>query len=233
MTNTTNTPHFEIEIKSLLGSRENAEDLKKKLRAHTADLQLVEQSKQLNHYFIGDDLSQLEKIVGPHLSAKDFARLQEILRKGKKISVRTRLLNDQVILVLKASIDDTTSSNGISRMEFEATVPDLKLEELDNLLIKSGLSYQAKWSREREAYKLPEKNITVCIDKNAGYGYLAEFEAVVDGEEHAASAKSSLQKLMAELDAEELQQDRLERMFAFYNEHWPEYYGTEKMFTVE
>jgi hypothetical protein len=38
---------------------------------------------------------------------------------------------------------------------------------------------------------------------------------------------------MKSVGAEELNQDRLARMFAFYNAHWPEYYGTEKVFTVE
>jgi hypothetical protein len=38
---------------------------------------------------------------------------------------------------------------------------------------------------------------------------------------------------MAKLGVEELPQDRLERMFAHYNAHWPEYYGTEKVFVIE
>jgi len=35
---------------------------------------------------------------------------------------------------------------------------------------------------------------------------------------------------MAKLGATELTQDRLERMFAYYNANWPAYYGTEKVF---
>jgi hypothetical protein len=38
---------------------------------------------------------------------------------------------------------------------------------------------------------------------------------------------------MKELGVKELDQKRLERMFAFYNTHWPEYYGTDKIFTIE
>jgi len=38
---------------------------------------------------------------------------------------------------------------------------------------------------------------------------------------------------MTKLDVEELPQDRLERMFAYYNKNWPEYYGTEKIFVIE
>ncbi len=38
---------------------------------------------------------------------------------------------------------------------------------------------------------------------------------------------------MKEVGVAELPQDRLERMFAYYNLHWPEYYGTENIFTIE
>jgi uncharacterized protein (DUF1778 family) len=49
----------------------------------------------------------------------------------------------------------------------------------------------------------------------------------------AEVARDEIRALMAELDAPELPQDRLERMFAFYNEHWPEYYGTDKIFSLQ
>jgi hypothetical protein len=42
-----------------------------------------------------------------------------------------------------------------------------------------------------------------------------------------------VEALMKECGVEELPQERLERMFAFYNTHWPDYYGTEKIFTIE
>ena len=43
---------FEIEIKSLLGSKEKADELKKKLKELDPNLKLNSQNKQLNHYFI-------------------------------------------------------------------------------------------------------------------------------------------------------------------------------------
>ena len=71
------------------------------------------------------------------------------------------------------------------------------------------------------------------MDRNAGYGYLAEFEKMIDDGREAEYAKQELKALMAELKCQELAQDRLERMFTFYNEHWEEYYGTDKVFVVE
>ncbi len=74
--------------------------------------------------------------------------------------------------------------------------------------------------------------MNVCIDKNAGYGYLAEFERIVgEGDDHAA-VRAELEAAMAELGVLELPQDRLARMFDFYNQNWAEYYGTDKTFTI-
>ncbi|MDP3957048.1 MAG: hypothetical protein Q8Q10_00910 [bacterium] len=222
---------FEIEIKSLLGSKENADTLKERFVVLFPQARLTSKNKQLNHYFEGGDFVKLqEKFIGcvpiDHKEA-----FENILRVGKNHSVRTRQLDETVILVIKASIDDTTSSNGISRMECEVTFPEFTLDELDRLLLEADFSYQAKWSREREQYEADE--ITLCIDKNAGYGYLAEFEKVIPDAKDAEAARDALRNVMGKLGAQELAQDRLERMFAFYNAHWPEYYGTDKVFTLE
>ena len=44
--------------------------------------------------------------------------------------------------------------------------------------------------------------------------------------------RAEIDELMAELGVEELSQEQLARMFAFYNENWPDYYGTDKTFFV-
>jgi adenylate cyclase class IV len=99
--------------------------------------------------------------------------------------------------------------------------------------LESGFKYQAKWSREREEYDY--KGMNVCLDKNAGYGYLAEFEKVLQGGDDSAlaSARAEIESVMRELGVAELPQDRLERMFAHYNQNWPDYYGTDKVFVIE
>src|SRR6185503_16182832 len=134
------------------------------------------------------------------------------------------------LLVIKGASDDTSSSNGTARMEFEAKV-DLSLDHLDKILLKSEFQYLSKWSRERQEFKY--KGLNVTIDKNAGYGYLAEFEKVVEDPSQATETKSLIRDKMKDLGVEELKQDRLGRMFEFYNAHWDEYYGTEKVFNIE
>lgn len=221
---------YEIEIKSLLGEEENAKKLYEKMCQLDPNCARVTGSRQLNHYFEGGDMEELLKAASLHLADDQLKKLSHIVNAGRDFSVRTRQKDEQVLLVVKASIDEGTSANSVSRLEFEEEVP-LSLAELDQLLVGAGFSYQAKWSREREEYNY--KGVNVCLDKNAGYGYLAEFEKVLDDEAALAAARAELSGIMSELGVAELPQDRLERMFAFYNSHWPDYYGTDKVFVIE
>jgi len=222
---------YEVEIKSLLGSKESANSLVDLLMKSDPSTKLIATEKQLNHYFNSvSDTKSLQKALNPYITKEKQAAFGKILTDGKKLSVRTRDANGKVIFVIKASVGDDTSSNGVKRIEFESVVP-LSLEELDQLLIKSGLTYQAKWSRERQEYV--SGDVHVCLDKNAGYGYLAEFEKVVTDEKSLDVAKKSLLSFMDKLGVEELPQDRLERMFAHYNANWQSYYGTDNIFTIK
>ncbi|MDO8729264.1 MAG: CYTH domain-containing protein [bacterium] len=219
---------YEIEIKSLLGNQESADKLKRKIKEKGGIL--VKKNNQLNHYFILNDAEKFKAKFNSHLSGEDKIKFNKILEEGSNFSVRTRYTDGEVRLVVKASIGSDTSANGVSRMEFESEMKML-LDDLDKLLLDAGLEYQAKWSREREEYKLGDTNI--CIDKNAGYGYLAEFEQIVTDRTLVDSVKNKLLGMMRDFEVEELPQDRLERMFAHYNGNWRDYYGTDKIFNVE
>lgn len=230
---------YEIEIKSLLGSRENAENLKLAMVRVDPTTKLITTSHQLNHYFEGGNLLALaESVAYRCLSPDKCLHFEDIAKTAKTFSVRSRQKDDAVFFVVKASVDADledgadagTSDNGISRIEFEENVT-IPLDALDSLILGSGFTYQAKWSREREEYTC--RGITVCLDKNAGYGWLAEFEKMVDEEDKIAPARDEVRSLMKDLGVEELSQERIERMFKYYNEHWKEYYGTDKTFTIE
>jgi predicted adenylyl cyclase CyaB len=222
--------HYEVEIKALLQSEENARALLEKMKQSDPNLVSKGSHKQLNHYFQGGDLDKLYEKLSPLLSEEQRKRFADIKQRANTFSVRTRWADGRVILVIKASVDDTTSSNGTARIEFETEL-NVSLEELDKLILDSGFEYQAKWSRERTDYTY--RDTSVSIDKNAGYGYLAEFESIEDSADSLDAAKERLRKMMNELGVEELPQDRLERMFSYYNENWPDYYGTEKIFNIE
>lgn len=270
---------YEIELKSLLGSKEKADELKRRLRKLFPQLVALPHHKQLNHYFkltshafsekrviattanvahTNDEKKEFGavlKAITPLLSEAKQVELSRILQNVEgDVSIRTREADGKVLFILKASIGDDTSANGVSRIEFECVIAPIEdgrdcgatnaahankeaaqrprtLEGLDKILLDAGLSYQAKWSREREEYH--DKHIHVTIDKNAGYGYLAEFEQILEDKEKSVEAKKELLELMDKLGVAELPQDRLERMFSHYNKHWEEYYGTDKVFVIE
>lgn len=222
---------YEVEIKSLLGSKDSAELLKNNLQKLYPDTKLVSKGSQLNHYFNPPkDFSLIENNFAKYIPEDKKSTFANILEHGQKLSIRTRDADGKVILVIKASVGDDTSSNGVKRIEFESVMP-MKLAELDKLLLDSGCSYQAKWSREREEFKSGDMH--VCIDKNAGYGYLAEFEKVSEDESALDSIRTTLLQEMKKLGVTELPQDRLERMFAHYNANWEKYYGTDNIFNIE
>ena len=226
---------YEVEVKSLLGDSEKAEALRQKMLQLDPSATLLALGRQLNHYFEGGSLSSLLEKARPHLSKAAAARLAELAGKATAFSVRTRLIDhgkgdEKVLLIAKATVGADSSENGVARIEFEETVP-LSLEELDDLVMAAGFRYQAKWSRQREEYLC--RGINVTLDKNAGYGWLAEFERVVGDPTEVVQAERDVRTLMERLGVIELPQERLERMFAHYNAHWQDYYGTEKIFVVE
>jgi predicted adenylyl cyclase CyaB len=221
---------YEVEVKSLLGSLERANTLRKALKKVDAKTKLISRNKQLNHYFIGGDLQKLARNAADYLLPDAANRLSDIARNASEASIRTRDKDGEVLLVVKASVGTDSSSNGVARLEFEEPV-NMSLEELDELVQKAGYKYQAKWSREREEYRV--KGINVTLDRNAGYGWLAEFERIVSEKAEIRKARGAIDALMQELGIEELAQDRLQRMFEHYNKNWNMYYGTDKIFTIE
>lgn len=221
---------YEVEVKALLGGAARAEKLRHAMKKADASCEMYSKNKQRNHYFEGGTIEKLAAVVASHLNDATRAKLTDLASRAKSFSVRTRDKDGEVLLVIKASVDDTTSENGIARIEFEEKVP-LTLKGLDDCVLSAGFKYQAKWSREREEYTC--RGVNVMLDKNAGYGWLAEFERVVDDETEVGPARKEIRALMRDLAVEELPQDRLERMFAHYNAHWPEYYGTDRIFVIE
>jgi adenylate cyclase class IV len=225
--------NYEIEIKSLLGTLDAANRLKKNIIEIDASAGPVAVSNQQNHYFEGGDVHSLTEKIAPLLKEEEALSLKKIAKEATKLSVRTRWIEVEgtARIVVKASLGADSSANGVVRAELDAVVPALSLDDLDALVLSAGYRYQAKWSRSREEYRLGD--VAICIDKNAGYGYLAEFERVITDAHEADVAKADIVLLMERLGVTELSQERLERMFAYYNTHWQEYYGTDKIFTIE
>lgn len=222
--------NYEVEIKSLIGGKDQAQALVEKMERYDKAFVYVGKHNQLNHYFVKGNHMLLRSKLEAHLLVDRQQEFDDMLAKIRDFSVRTRQADNKVYFVIKATVDDTTSANGTARQEFESMVY-LTLEELDRILLDCGFEYQAKWSREREEYRYNGMNVTV--DKNAGYGYLAEFESIITDLAKAEEAKTAIREKMNELGVAELDQGRLARMFDYYNKNWEEYYGTDKTFNIE
>ena len=224
------TTQYEIEIKVLLGSSAEKDRLLKNLQSNGKALVLKGENTQLNHYFIGGDIAKLEQAIRNMIPENKKASFHHIVENGKKLSVRTRYVDGKTILVIKASIDDTTSSYGTARIEWEMDFLGTHINIVDQILLDTGFEYQAKWSRAREEYSYGDT--TICIDRNAGYGYLAEFERVVEDASKTEIVKKDIRSLIESLGFSEFPHDQHERMFAHYNANWRDYYGTDNIFTI-
>src|SRR3989344_7262021 len=101
---------YEIEIKSLLGDKENADALIEKLK-NDPTFESLGSHSQLNHYFVDGNLSELLMQVYEHLEKEKQEQLNQIAEHATDFSVRTRLADGKVILVVKATLDGSTSFN--------------------------------------------------------------------------------------------------------------------------
>ena len=101
-----------------------------------------------------------------HISHEEAESLHKLTKEAKSFSVRTRGTKDETILVVKATVNDETSSNGTARIEWEVDLAPMTLEAMDEKVLAAGFEYQAKWSRSRDEYRLNAET-ALCIDKNA------------------------------------------------------------------
>jgi predicted adenylyl cyclase CyaB len=220
---------YEIEIKSLLGSQQNVDALLKKLKEADESFKQTDEQLQLNHYFINGKLANLIQKLSPYFNAEQIKILQDIDEVAKAISVRARQKNEVTYMVVKGSLDSADANHSSRRMEFEDPI-ELDIEQLDDLVLAAGFELEAKWSAARKMYLF--KDMTVDVMFSPGYGYVVEFEKVISDESQIEQTRQNLLALMRDFGVEELNAERLNRMFAYYNQNWAEYYGTNKVFTI-
>ena len=110
---------YEVEIKSLLGSVERADAVRKALISLDPSCKLESRNKQLNHYFEGSTLAELAKVIAPHISGVAEIKLDDLAERASDFSVRSRDKDGTVYIVVKASVGSDTSANGVARIEFE------------------------------------------------------------------------------------------------------------------
>ena len=221
------TKSIEVEIKSLLTSREQVDAVLARMKRVDASTRLVAEQGQLNHYFCSGSPAGLQKLLLGLSKPTEASQLADC----QSFSLRTRSVDGACLIVVKAKLDSTCAVHGLARVEYNFEMPGMGIAAVDAMILSHGFEYQAKWSRHRQQYRCAGAN--VCIDKNAGYGYLVEVEILAESEGEIDSTKAQIYALMEQLELTELPQARLDRMFDYYNTHWREYYGTQKIFVVE
>lgn len=220
---------FEVEVKSI-----PTKNIIKQIQDHPESI-LVGSSKQLNHYFSGILHLDVLDVLSPVTARSERDNLKTLLTDPSltKLSVRTRYDDSENTpndsqLIIKASINDTSSENGTIRREEQITVY-LSIQALDLILQENGLTVQSKWRRSRETYLY--KDVTICVDFDAGYGDVVEVEKLVSTKEATAQARKRCLEILTEFGLTELDQDHLENnMFPAYSADWNKFYSTNTTF---
>lgn len=221
---------YEVEARALLGSEAAVVHLKKEMADCVPPCIFKGRELQKTHYFEGGDITVLPHVFATLLTKNQNKELARIAQDAHNWTVRTREGHRDITLIIKTASDGVDIMHGSVRREFEGNIA-LSLEDLDEVLLGAGFKYQSKWSRTREIYHYLD--ISVCIDLNAGYGYVVEIEKIVQKEGNINGARESVISVMETLGVEESSEKYLQKMFEYYVTHWEEYYGTKRIFTIK
>jgi len=217
---------MEVEVKALIEDQDMVPEIRRKI----SDLggKYVDSQTQKNFYYHRPDKDSLLKLSQRFQQVNEIS---DVLEKAQSISLRLRKIDDnECLLVAKIALDEDGAANGVSRIEVEKNLEFESIEELDEIFQDLGLSVQSKWSRKRDTYKL--RGATVTIDYNAGYGYVCEVEKVVSADLDQEKIENELRTILHDLGLEEIDGERLNRMFHHYNQNWEDYYGSERVFRI-
>lgn len=220
---------FEIEIKSLLRSRKEMDAFLSRL--DSLNPKLISTTKRYNDYYIKGDFDKLLTNIKPFLSEEELLKLSDILLQGKNHSIRAKSIDGEVSIVVKSASGNSNGHNGTARWEFEAKVPSLEFNQLNQIFLDSDFEIQARWSQTREDYVC--NDISISTSFSPGYGYIVEFEKTTEDFANANKLKNELEKFMHELNLQEVTENKLDRMFQYYNKNWNEYYETDKVFFID
>jgi adenylate cyclase class IV len=213
---------YEVEIRCLIP------DPDREIQNLGLTIDKTAEYNQLNDYYVDGDIHQLAQNVQPVITKAQAKTLAEIIKNHNTFSVRARQNNDEVFFIVKAT-NGTSANHGVQRAEFEVPVAQT-LDQLKDIITASGYTVQARWMAHRTLYRI-SNGITLNSYFCAGYGYGAEFELVVEAGQQA-NAETRVRDFAEQLGLEPVDPALMERMFAHYNAHWQEYYGTKKVFTL-
>lgn len=220
---------YEVEIRCLIPNPDQAKNLPAEIEKLGLTTDKTAEYSQLNDYYVDGDIHQLAQNLNGVIAKAEAKLLADIVKGHNTFSVRARQNNDDVLFIVKATTGGS-ANHGVQRAEFEVPVTQ-SLDQLKDIITGSGYSVQARWMAHRTLYRI-SNGITLNSYFCAGYGYGAEFELLVEAGQQV-NAETRVRDFVQQLGLEPVDPEFMERMFAYYNAHWQEYYGTEKVFTLE
>lgn len=218
----------EIEIKYLLTDKKHRDVLIGELQKVYPNSELKKTSVIISYFYKpAKSVKQILDSARAVLGDEDYEELNSVIKKASNLIVKTRSIDDTVYFVVKGAADGEDAVHAINRIEFEVIV-DISLEQLNSIVVGSGIELVSKWSSKRDYYDL-DKELKMDVEFVAGYGYKAELE-ILTNEEKVDEIVAEIRDVADKLDLTEASQELLGRMYSYYNNHWQEYFNTDKVF---
>lgn len=219
----------EIEVKYLLKDLTERDGLLAKLQhrypamAHTGNKRIISY-----FYEAGATKEQVLSAMSETVPQAKLAELTGVLENSGAIVVKCRSIDATNFFAVKGTPLGEDPVHAVNRLEFEVAL-DVPLETIDSQLQAAGIVIASKWSSQRDFYSL-DQGMKAEIEFVSGYGYKAELELVIEDGESVEVAQQSIRDIASELTLTEASQALLGRMYAYYNQHWQEYFDTDKTF---
>lgn len=219
----------EIEKKYLIKDLKSRDELVSKLYEKFPKLDHSGRKTIISYFYErGIDKKKIITAATKMLNADKLAELNAILVNSTEQVVKCRSIDDVNYFTVKGSGSGEDPVHAVNRLEFEVSL-ELELEEINHLLQEAGINIVSKWSSVRDFYDL-DSTIKADIEFVAGYGYKAEFEILINDGESPDLVIKLLDELAGSLGLVEANGKLLAKMYEYYNNHWQEYFKTDKVF---
>lgn len=106
------------------------------------------------------------------------------------------------------------------REEVEIKFSKDDFERLEQMFLSLGYNIQIKWFRKRNNFKW--QDIDVAVDSTKGYGYIIEFEKLVEENEKEKTLEFLKEKFNI-LNISMTSREEFDQKFNYYKEHWKEF----------
>lgn len=222
----------EIEIKCLLNGENGKQALLRKLKQAFPQHKKLKSRRVISYFYkAGATHTQILEVGSQLLNNDELTQLKNVLEHSDALVVKARSIDTTVYFSVKGSTKGDDPVHAVNRIEFEAVI-DPSLEEVGQIIEQTGIKIASKWSSERSFYALTPE-LEMNLEFVGGYGYKAELEMLIDNNDSHQDAINTISEAAQQLDLQEASQELFGKMYKYYNEHWQEYFNSNKEFPPE